>query len=152
MTTDITEARRYERERAELLERERAARTRAESAEVGQRFLSEATAILASSLEYEKTLECVTSLAVPQLADWCAADLVEADGKLRTVSLAHADPAKRHLATQLAEQYPLRSDSPFGAPEVTRTGQAQVSGDISDDMLVRILVARSTWACCGSLA
>ena len=67
-----------------------------------------------------------------------SADLVGADGKLRTVSLAHADPAKRHLAEQLAKQYPIRSDSPFGAPEVTRTGRAQVSNDISDDMLVRI--------------
>jgi PAS domain S-box-containing protein len=64
VATDITDTKRYERERAELLERERAAKKRAESAEAGQRFLSEATAILSSSLEYEQTLERITALAV----------------------------------------------------------------------------------------
>ena len=75
VATDVTKAKRYERERADLLEREREARGRAERAEAGQRFLSEATAILSSSLEYEKTLELVTPRAVPKLADCCAVAL-----------------------------------------------------------------------------
>ena len=89
-------------------------RTRAENAEAGQRFLSEATAILASSLEYEKTLERITALAVPQLADWCAIDLLGPDGKLRTVGLTHRDPTKLELAKRLAEKYPARAEAPSG--------------------------------------
>jgi signal transduction histidine kinase/PAS domain-containing protein len=138
VTTDITDAKRYERERAELLAREREARARAESAEAGQRFLSEATAILGSSLDYEKTLERIAALAVPWLADWCSVDLIADDGKLRTVSLTHADPAKLEAARKLAERYAVRADAPFGAPEVIRTGQAQLSADIPDDVLVRV--------------
>ncbi|HVR62134.1 MAG TPA: GAF domain-containing protein, partial [Polyangia bacterium] len=77
------------------------ARARAERAEAGQRFLSEATAILTSSLEYEKTLERVTSLAVPQLADWCGVNLGGSDGDLHTVAVAHVDPEKAQAARAL---------------------------------------------------
>jgi PAS domain S-box-containing protein len=138
VTTDVTEAKRYEQERAKLLESERAARARAESAEAGQRFLSEATAILASSLEYEKTLERITALAVPRLADWCSIDLVGADGKLRTVSIAHADPAKAGVARELAERYTLPADAPHGAPAVIRTGRPQLNDDVPDELLVQV--------------
>jgi signal transduction histidine kinase/PAS domain-containing protein len=138
VTTDVTEVRLYEQERAALLERERAARARAEAAESGQRFLSEATAILASSLDYQETLERVTALAVPNLAAWCSVDLVGADGALRTVSVVHADPEKTRTARDLMERYPIRSDAPFGAPEVIRTGRAQMRADIPDDILVRV--------------
>ena len=113
-------------------------RARAENAEAGQRFLSEATAILASSLEYEKTLERITALAVPQLADWCAINLLGPDGKLRTVGLTHSDPTKLESAKRLAERYPARVDAPFGAPEVMRTGKPQMSPDIPDELLVAV--------------
>ena len=37
-----------------------------------QRFVAEASELLASSLEYERTLANVAALAVPRFADWCA--------------------------------------------------------------------------------
>ena len=138
VATDVTEARRYERERAELLDREREARGRAERAEAGQRFLSEATAILSSSLEYERTLELVTTLAVPRLADSCAVDLQDEEGRVRTVSVAHEDPAKLQTAKLLAEKYPIGSTSPFGAPEAIQTGRPQMETDVDDERLLAI--------------
>ena len=113
-------------------------RARAEIAEAGQRFLSEATAILTSSLEYEKTLERITALAVPQLADWCAINLLSPDGTLRTVGLTHSDPNKLESARLLAERYPARPDARFGAPEVMRSGKPQMSPDIPDELLIAI--------------
>jgi signal transduction histidine kinase/putative methionine-R-sulfoxide reductase with GAF domain len=110
-------------------------RARAETAEVGQRFLSDATAILTSSLEYEGTLERICALAVPQLADWCAIDLLGPDGQLRTVGLTHCDPHKLESARRLAERYPLRPDAPFGAPEVIMTGKPQFMPEIPDELL-----------------
>ena len=113
-------------------------RARAETAEAGQRFLSDATAILASSLQYEKTLERISALAVPQLADWCAVDLLGPDGKLRRVGLAHSDPAELESAKWLSEWYPARADAQFGAPEVIRTGKAHISRDVSDQLLIAL--------------
>jgi PAS domain S-box-containing protein len=47
--------------------------------EQGHRFLSEASRVLAGSLDYRESLRSVARLAVPELADWCAIDLVAGD-------------------------------------------------------------------------
>ena len=60
----------------------------------------------ARSLDYRDTLEAVAELAVPAIADWCAVDVVEADGVLRQLALAHADPAEDRLRRELQERYP----------------------------------------------
>ncbi|MFN8677446.1 MAG: PAS domain S-box protein [Thermomicrobiales bacterium] len=73
------------------------ARTEAEDA---LRLLDDAGRALASSLDYEATLQRVAWIAVPRLADWCFVDLIDAQGILRRVAVAHADPAQRALASQ----------------------------------------------------
>jgi PAS domain S-box-containing protein len=79
-------------ERARFSAAERALRDRLS-------FLSEATALLTSSLELERTLERLTQLAVPQLADWCAiAMLVEETGEIEQLVVAHQDPERRRWA------------------------------------------------------
>jgi anti-sigma regulatory factor (Ser/Thr protein kinase) len=52
-------------------------------------------AVLASSLDYEQILRRIAELAVPRLADWCSVALPAGD-ELRTVAVAHADPAREH--------------------------------------------------------
>ena len=49
----------------------------------------------------------------PDLADWCAIDLV-VDGRLHRLAVAHVDPAKVQLARDLAERYPADPDAPPG--------------------------------------
>lgn len=99
------------------------------------RFLAEASAELASSLDYEATLARVARLAVPTFADWCAIDRV-ADGRLQRLAVAHVDPAKVELARELAERYPSDPDSPVGAWNVMRTGRSELIAEITDEMLV----------------
>jgi hypothetical protein len=56
-------------------------------------FLGEATALLTSSLELDRTLERLTELAL--LADWCAISmLVEETGEIEQVVVAHQDPER----------------------------------------------------------
>ena len=43
------------------------------------------------------TLQKVAALAVPQFADWCAVDMLDSDGSLRRLAVAHTDPAKVEL-------------------------------------------------------
>ena len=54
--------------------------TEAKDAELRERLLAEAGQLLASSLEYEKTLERVTHMVVPRLADWCGIDMLDVRG------------------------------------------------------------------------
>ncbi len=98
------------------------------------RFLAEASAELARSLDYEQTLAQVAQLAVPGFADWCAISL-EQDGVLRTLAVAHRDPAKVDLALQLQQRYPADPDAPGGAYEVLRTGEPLLVPEISDELL-----------------
>jgi PAS domain S-box-containing protein len=97
---------------------------------------SEASELLASSLDYETTLSNVAKLAVPQFADWCAIDMVEPDGSLRRLAVAHVDPAKAGWANALAEKYPPDPEAAYGVPNVLRTRRPEFLSDIPDELLV----------------
>jgi PAS domain S-box-containing protein len=101
-----------------------------------QRFVAQASELLASSLEYERTLSNVAALAVPQFADWCAIDMVEPDGSLSRLAIAHVDAGKVQQANELAEKYPPDPDAPYGVPNVIRTGRPELFSEISDELLV----------------
>lgn len=109
------------------------ARKRAEEA---LHYLAESSSILASSLEYEKTLASIASLVVPQLADWCAVDILDEGGKLRQLAVAHVDPEKVKWARELNRRYPPDPDAVNGAYHVARTGEPEIYPDIPDEMLV----------------
>lgn len=98
-------------------------------------FLTEASTLLASSLDYTVTLGNVAHAAVPRIADGCVIDLVAEDGSLQAGIVAHVDPAKVRWAEGLRERYLLVSNTLLGAPQVIRTGQAKFYPEITDVML-----------------
>ena len=102
----------------------------------GQKFLGEAGAILAASLDYETTLANVARLAVPRVADWCGVDVLDEDGDIRHVVVAHTDPAKVDMAVEHQRRYPVDPNEETGVPNVLRTGQPEVYPEITDEMLV----------------
>ena len=111
--------------------------TEVQEASEAQRFLAEASAILASSLDYETTLGNVARLAVPHVADWCAVDVVDDDGDIRQVVVAHTDPAKVDMAGELRRRYPVDRNAETGAPNVVRTGRPELYPEMTDEMLVQ---------------
>jgi len=105
--------------------------TERKALEERQLFLSEASRILASSLEYEDTLRAVARLAVPRFADWCAIFILE-EGGLHTVEVAHTDPSKVEFARELERRYPPEPDEPAGIHHVLRTGEPELYPEITD--------------------
>ncbi|MDZ7960674.1 MAG: PAS domain S-box protein [Aulosira sp. DedQUE10] len=105
--------------------------------ERAQRFLAEASAVLASSLDYQTTLERVAQLATPDLADWCTVHIVAEDGLIEQIAVAHTDPAKLEWAHQISRKYPFNPDNPRGAALTLRTGQSDILPDIPDELLVQ---------------
>jgi K+-sensing histidine kinase KdpD len=92
---------------AQLLAREESEAQTQQRDSMHRAFLAMAGEALASSLDYRGTLATVARLAVPQLADWCAVDLLEPDAREpEQLALAHVDPAKIALARELREDYP----------------------------------------------
>ncbi len=110
--------------------------TTVKRAELRTRLLGDASAALASSLDYEQTLRNVAWLAVPGFADWCAVDLVGEVGEVRQVVVAHRDPAKLELARTLRAAEPARPDPQRGVGRVLRGGEPEVYPVITEAMLV----------------
>jgi signal transduction histidine kinase/PAS domain-containing protein len=105
-------------------------------ADESRHYLERASELLMAPLDPEQRLHDLAHLIVPALADWCAIDLVDEEQRLKQVAVAHADPAKIAFARELSNRYPPRPDATTGAPNVIRTGQAELYSEISDDMLV----------------
>jgi PAS domain S-box-containing protein len=103
--------------------------------EASRAFLSEASRVLASSLDYQATLRAVARLAVPTLADWCGVDVVTEDGEIERLAVEHVDPARVRFALEVAERWPTPPDAPQGVPHVIRTGEAEMMSDIPEALL-----------------
>ncbi len=123
--------REVEADREVLLARAEAARERAA-------LLAEASRLLASTLDYETTLERLARLLVPALADLCVIDLVDDDGEIRRVAGAHADPAKGDAVREVGRRFPPdpRGDHPVA--RALRSGRPELAGEITADALERI--------------
>ena len=121
-------------EHARLHEGRDRALAEAEAARRQAALLADASERLAGSLELATTLGSIPTLVVPALADWCALDLVEPDGRIRRAGLAHADPAKAELAERL-QRYPPDRDGPEGLPRVLRTGQPLLYTELTDGQI-----------------
>jgi len=156
---EVTERRRQESHRIELMRQSVTARAQAEAAQVRaeaaaeeaarereiaeaarrrSEYLAAAGARMGASLDVDATLRAVVDAAVPVVADWCVVTLKRADGTLETVAVAHADPEKVALARELTAHHPPDPDAPAGAASVIRTGRTEVVMDIPDDLLAAV--------------
>ncbi len=98
-------------------------------------FLARAATLLASSLDYQQTLQNVAGLAVPVLADWCGVDLIDEDGHREPVAVAHVDPSRVELATRLRAYEPEHMQPDRGVGRVVATGEPTLYNDIPEELL-----------------
>lgn len=106
--------------------------TETKRAELANRLLAEASDALASSLDYEATLQGVAEVAVPGLADWCGLDVPGPGGFAQLVAIAHVDPDKAALARRMRARYPVPLDREQGIAPVMRGGPSLVRAHVSD--------------------
>ena len=100
-----------------------------------QAFLAKASKELASSLRYTQTLENVTKLCVPEIADWCTVDFYDEQTGWEQVALAHVDPKKIDLVKKYREINPINIDDPTGVPAVIRSGKPEFYPVITDEIV-----------------
>lgn len=100
------------------------------------RFMTEASKLLVSSLNFRDVLRQVAQRAVPMIADWCRVDLLNEDGTAEPLIITHVDPEKTAWAYELNEKTPYDPDAPGGVPAVLRNKRSEFFPDISDELLV----------------
>jgi PAS domain S-box-containing protein len=108
-------------------------------AEEAQRFIVEAGTTLSTSLDYRVTLAALAKMAVPRIADWSRIDILQ-DGKVRTIAVEHVDPKKVELALELSRRYPEDPDAAQGPPLVFRTGESELTPEITEERLAELAV------------
>jgi PAS domain S-box-containing protein len=107
-------------------------------AEDSLRLIAEASAMLASSLDYETTLRNVAQLAVPRLADWCVVHIASEDGKIQQLAAAHRDASKLEMLRELNKRYPSGLETAHGYRRVVQTGQPELIPEIVDSLLAEV--------------
>jgi len=101
-------------------------------------LLAEASRLLASSLDYEATLQRLARLLVPTLGDLCVIDVTGDDGEIRRLTAVHADPAKDDAARELARRFPPDRHGHHPVARALRSGRPELASDISADVLETI--------------
>jgi two-component system, cell cycle sensor histidine kinase and response regulator CckA len=89
-------------------------RPRAASVVAGRTLLARADELLASGLSGEETLERIARLPVPDIASWCAIDVIAEEGDLRRLAVAQATDEPPPLDAAMAAR-------------VARTGEGELA-------------------------
>jgi predicted ATPase/signal transduction histidine kinase len=121
-------------ENARLMDQERAARSRAETAEQRWSFLADASVQLSESMEVDEVVVRFAHLVVDQFAEWCVVDLVE-ETTIRRAAGVHRDPRRQPLLENLKRRYPPRWGSPHPSATVLRSGGPVLLPFVSRDQL-----------------
>jgi signal transduction histidine kinase len=108
-----------------------------EEAQRRSRFLISASATLSESLDYERTLQHVAELSVPDMADWCTVTVVDEVGVARRLAVVHADPSKQELAAEYKLKFPPTEHRSGQLLDVLKRGAAALSVSVTDQDLVR---------------
>lgn len=99
-------------------------------------FLADAGARLSASLATNETLEELTRLAVPAIADGCTVHLARpGTDELELVAAAHVVPDAVARARQLHREYPPRIGAPSGLGHIVASGETLLVPELDDALL-----------------
>jgi PAS domain S-box-containing protein len=115
------------------------------------RFLARAGEVLASSLDYETTLQKVAWLVVPELADWCLIHLLDDQDTLVPVGLAHIDPVQRTRAEEYNRRFPPDRTVPGGPYAVTLSGAAEWEAELTPELIREVCTTDTQFAALSEL-
>jgi PAS domain S-box-containing protein len=101
-------------------------------------FLAQASGLLAASLDYERTLSEVARLAVPDVADWCAIDVVQPDGTTRQVTSVHPNPELESFLLELRRRYRAEKRGSEGTARVIATGEPELVRDVAGQAAIEL--------------
>jgi PAS domain S-box-containing protein len=91
-------------------------------------FLSNASNILSSSLNYNETLQTLADLTVPQIADWCLIHVLQ-DNEPTTVAWSYSDSDAAKKLVSFFNIYPLERSMQMGPTYVMTTGNSELFTD-----------------------
>lgn len=101
------------------------------------RMLAEASAILGASVDYQQTLQRVADLAVPELADWCAVDVLEWTQGVTRAAISHADPEMLAYAQDAWQRWPADADRPGAVRSMLEQRRTLLVPEVTEEILAQ---------------
>jgi PAS domain S-box-containing protein len=109
-------------------------------------FLSEASLLVGSSLDFQKNLGKVARKAVSYIADACAIEMADHTGGFASAAIAHREPKKSRLWRASRDEFG-GGEGLFGrAPHVAAAGRAELHSHVAPSMLRKWSKSRSHFA------
>ncbi|MGK2964698.1 MAG: sensor histidine kinase [Tepidiformaceae bacterium] len=110
-----------------------------ETREHAWQFLSEASRVLSESLDVQNSVGRIPQLAIQTFSDWCALHLLDDDGSIRRVAVAHRDEGRQALADEFLQvgadlrpvEAVIRNQKAILVPSITAAGLSR-SGIMQD--------------------
>lgn len=90
--------------------------------------------LLSEPLGYAERLKKFVAAIVPELADWCAVDILNEKGIPELVAVTHVEPEKIKLAFEIRKKY-FQENPSSGAYHVIKTRKPELVSDISSSIL-----------------
>ncbi len=104
-------------------------------AEDGLRFLTEAGALLASSLDLRTTLDAIVQIAAASLGDGCAIDILRDDGRVERIAMHSSSAEVTALFAEMERRYPSDIKGTAGNIVALRTGKPQLYPEITEELM-----------------
>ncbi len=108
-------------------------------AEAQQAFFALASDVLGSTLDVATTLERIARLAVASMGTWCQIDIPDARGRLRVAVVAHQDPVKEALLSQLISQHIYNDHAELGPPAVLANLKPQLLAQVDENAVTQVI-------------
>ncbi len=100
-----------------------------------ERLLAEASATVASSLDYKTNLKRVAELVVPTLADICVFDVVGRDGALQRVGWAHIPLGEASRFETIDRFVPGPSFANHPIVRALESGETELIAEVTEELL-----------------
>ncbi len=104
-------------------------------------FLSEASHILNTSLDYEETLKKVASLAVPILADFCSFDILLPDNTIRRVAWENVEPPHENFFERMARFVPTLEMTNHPVSQVLKTSRPFIVATVDEAWMQQVALS-----------
>jgi serine phosphatase RsbU (regulator of sigma subunit) len=114
------------------------ARTEAETARARTAFIAEAGARMTTSMDATQALRRLARAAVPEAADWCTISMLDREGRLEPVAVAHWDEGQEAALWAMVAGRPIHIDDPEGPAKALRLGEP-VLDEVVDDLDLRAI-------------
>lgn len=96
-------------------------------------FMLESAKILSKKVDFRTWLLEKAKLTVPSLADWCAIDVLNAEGDLERIAVIHQDQKMTDYLFEFEKQFPTTEKNSSDLYKVIKTGEAQLVPLVTDE-------------------